>query len=61
MPFALSIIEAYWSENENDVARIYVQTGYYDENGNWIPRSEKLTKMYEKLARRAKRLADKII
>ncbi|MBE6544337.1 MAG: hypothetical protein E7675_08055 [Ruminococcaceae bacterium] len=61
MPFAMSIIEASYSENENCAARVYVQTGYYDENENWIPRSEKLTKTYEKIARRARKLAERIV
>ena len=33
----------------------------YDENENWIARPELLTKTYEKIARRARKLAQKII
>ena len=47
--------------NDTDQARIYVTTGYYDENGNWIARPELLTKTYDKIARRARKLAQKII
>ena len=60
-PFSLSLIEASFSQNDTDQARLYVTTGYYDENDNWIARSELLTKTYEKLARRTRRLAQKII
>ncbi len=60
-PFSLSLIEAEFSQNDKDPARIYVTTGYYDENEIWIARPELLTKTYEKLARRAKKLAQKII
>ena len=60
-PFSLSLIEASFSRNDTGQERIYVTTGYYDENGNWIARSELLTKTYEKLARRARKLAQKII
>lgn len=60
-PFALSFIDAGFSKNDTDQARIYVTTGYYDENGNWIARPELLTKTYDKIARRARKLAQKII
>ena len=60
-PFSLSLIEASFSRNNTDQERIYVTTGYYDENGNWIARPELLTKTYEKIARRARKLAQKII
>ena len=60
-PFSLSLIEASFSRNDTDQARIYVTTGYYDENENWIARPELLTKTYEKIARRARKLAQKII
>ena len=60
-PFSLSLIEAGFSLNETDRARVYVTTGYYDENGNWVARPELLTKTYEKIARRARKLAQKII
>ena len=38
-------------------ARIYCKTGYYDENGEWIPRPECLTKVYNSLARYVKKIA----
>lgn len=38
-------------------ARIYCTTGYYDENGEWIPRPECLTKAYNSLARYVKKIA----
>ena len=60
-PFSLSLIEASFSRNNTEQERIYVTTGYYDENGNWIARPELLTKTYEKIARRARKLAQRII
>ena len=60
-PFSLSLIEASFSRNDTDRARIYVTSGIFDENENWIARPELLTKTYEKIARRARRLAQKII
>lgn len=60
-PFSLSLIEASFSRNDTDRARIYVTSGFFDENENWIARPELLTKTYEKIARRARRLAQKII
>ena len=60
-PFSLSLIEASFSWNNTEQERIYVTTGYYDENENWIARPELLTKTYEKIARRARKLAQKII
>ena len=38
-------------------ARLFVISGYYNEAEDWIPRPDCLTKLYEKLARRAKKLA----
>ena len=60
-PVSLSLIEASFSRNNTEQERIYVTTGYYDENENWIARPELLTKTYEKIARRARKLAQKII
>ena len=60
-PFSLSLIEASFSRNNTEQERIYVTTGYCDENENWIARPELLTKTYEKIARRARKLAQKII
>ena len=59
--FSLSIIEAGFSRNETDQTRIYVTTGMYDENKNWIPRPELLTKTYDKIAQKARKLAQQII
>lgn len=36
--------------------RLFASSGYFDQNGEWIPRPEILTKHYEKLARLAKKL-----
>lgn len=38
-------------------ARLYCITGYYDENGEYIPRPECLTKVYDSLVRYVKKLA----
>ena len=38
-------------------ARIYCITGYYNEDGEYIPRPECLTKVYDALARYVKKLA----
>lgn len=57
----LAIIEAGFSKHPADQARIFITTGYYDEYEKWIPRSERLTKVYEKLARKAKKVAQKIL
>ena len=38
-------------------ARIYCITGYYDENGAYIPRPDCLTRVYNALARYVKKLA----
>lgn len=38
-------------------ARIYCQSGYYDEHGGYIQRPECLTKVYNSLARYVKKLA----
>lgn len=38
-------------------ARIYCITGYYNEDGEYIPRPECLTKVYNALARYVKKLA----
>lgn len=37
--------------------RLYVSTGYYEENGVWVPRPEETTRVYEKLARTVRKLA----
>lgn len=38
-------------------SRIYVDTGYYNEQGQYMPRSEVLTSVYNKLVRTVKKLA----
>ena len=60
-PLELAVIEAGYSRFPANTARLYVITGYYDSDGQWIPRSERLTKVYEKLARKARKVAQKII
>ncbi len=37
--------------------RLYVTTGYYEDDGMWVPRPECLTKVYNKLVRLVKKLA----
>lgn len=60
-PFELALIEASFSCHPSDRARIYVKTGYYDDNEVWTARSELLTKTYEKIARKARKLAQRIV
>ena len=38
-------------------ARLYCISGYYDSNGEYIPRPDSLTKVYSSLARFVKRIA----
>lgn len=38
-------------------ARLFVISGYYDEQGQWIPRPERLEKVYNKLVREVKKVA----
>lgn len=56
------VIEAGYSyidhkEKEIIGERIYVGTGYYDEQGEYIYRGEKITKIYNRLVRAVKKLA----
>ncbi|MBQ8827142.1 MAG: hypothetical protein IJ007_08615 [Oscillospiraceae bacterium] len=37
-------------------SRLYVQSGYYDDNGEWIPRPQCLEKTYNKLVYSVKKL-----
>lgn len=37
-------------------SRLYVQSGYYDANGEWIPRLKCVDAVYNKLVRRVKKL-----
>lgn len=60
-PLNLAVIEAGYSRYPANEARLYVATGYYDKDGQWIPRSERITKVYEKLARKARKVAQKLI
>lgn len=65
-PLSLALIEASFSRpwpahgstlpNINR-ARLYIPTGFWDENRQWVPRSERLTKVYQRLARLARKLA----
>lgn len=38
-------------------ARLFINTGYYDEQGQWVPRPDCLEKVYNRLMRVAKKLA----
>ena len=60
-PLGLAMIEAGFSCHSSDRARIYVMTGFYDENGQWIARSEQMTKAYAKIERKARKLAERVI
>ena len=56
------VIEAgYSNKNTTDKyitrSRLFVISGYYDEQGQWIPRPECLEKVYNKLVRVAKKVA----
>lgn len=42
----------YLRENKYNERRLYLQSGYYDKEANWIPRSEDLNSHYQKLKRR---------
>ena len=57
-PSCLAIIEAGYSKKTDVIheSRIYVSTGDYN-CGEWIPRPEKITKIYNKLVRKVKKLA----
>lgn len=55
-----AVVEAGFSRVNDDGptrSRLFVISGYYDDEGVWVPRPDGLTKLYEKLARRAKKLA----
>lgn len=43
-------------EKEIRRARLYVQSGYYDSGGVWIPRPKCVDAVYNKLVRRVKKL-----
>ena len=47
----LAMIEAGFSRVPAEQARIYVMTGFYDQHGHWVPRTDRITKVYQKLAR----------
>ena len=56
-----SLIEAGTSPIQNDEklikrSRLYVQSGYYDSGGVWIPRPKCVDAVYNKLVRRVKKL-----
>ena len=58
----LNVIEAGFSipnEEKHLIVsnRLYVITGRYADDGNWVPRSEMLTKVYNKLVRVVKKIA----
>lgn len=55
-----AVIEAGFSRLSGDGparSRLFVISGYYDDREVWIPRPDCMTKLYEKLARRVKKLA----
>ena len=60
-PLGLALIEAGFSPHPGKTARLYVMTGFYDRDGQWVPRSQRITKVYEKLARKARKLAQKVV
>ena len=51
--FSLSIISA-------GFYRIYVTTGFFNNAGEWVPRPDKLTQIYDKIARKARKLATEV-
>lgn len=60
--FQSQVIEAGFScinheKREIYRSRLYVGTGYFDENGYFIPRNDALTKMYNRLVREVKKIA----
>lgn len=55
-----TVIEAGYSEMQNKVlrrGRLFCISGYYDEHGNYFPRPDCLTKVYDALARYVKKIA----
>ena len=60
-PFSLALIEASFSTAVVKQARVYVTTGYYDKNETWFARPDLLTKTYDRIARKAKKLAQRIL
>lgn len=55
-----AVIEAGFSRINEDGptrSRLFVISGYYDGREEWVPRPDCMTKLYEKLARRVKKLA----
>lgn len=57
-----AIIEAKYSRIDKERklifrSRLFVISGYYDDNGAWVERPDCLTKTYEKLVRTAKKVA----
>lgn len=60
-PLGLAMMEAGFTQNASERARIYVMTGFYDENGQWIARSDQMTKAYTKIERKARKLAERVL
>jgi hypothetical protein len=60
-PFSLALIEASYSTEVGKQARVYVTTGYYDKSEMWFERPDLLTKTYDRIARKAKKLAQRIL
>lgn len=60
-PLGLAMIEAGFSKHPSDPARLYIMIGYYDDDGQWTPCTDQLIKIYEKLARKARKIAVRIM
>ena len=61
-----TLIEAGFSRISNDKktieqARLFVISGYYDENGEWIPRLDCMTKLFSSLERIVKKVAPRTV
>lgn len=61
LPASISLIEAGYAPIHDDKKiggnRMYIATGYYDSNDQWVPRSDEVTGIYDALARFASKLA----
>ena len=61
LPASISLIEAGYAPIHDDKKiggnRMYIATGYYDSNDQWVPRSDDATRIYDALARLAGKLA----
>ena len=57
----LAMIETGFSRTPAETARMYVMTGFYNQDGQWIARSERITAVYNKLAKIARKTASKLL